>query len=115
STETSESADGLLRSAITRIVASRDTTVVEAAIDGAHVTLVRRVGGQSFTSTIPFEGTLLGPEAVRRRTVRELAAPGDSLVYQSFLSELGAIGHVVRRVVSRERVTCDGNEIDALK
>lgn len=49
---------------------------------------------------VPVAGSLLGPEAVRRRTLAELRSPGDTIAVRELIAELGGVYLVRRKLVA---------------
>jgi hypothetical protein len=57
---------------------------------------------------LPFEGEMLGPEGVRRRSLARLRVPGDRIDYTTYSPELTAVTSVSRRVLGRELIEGGG-------
>jgi transglutaminase-like putative cysteine protease len=94
-----EDGDGRLRSLRSETRASRETTVLEAAVRDGALELDTEAGGRRYHERRPEARVLLGPEGVRRRTAAALARGETGLRYATFVAELGAVSDVERRIL----------------
>jgi hypothetical protein len=110
-----ESAEGLLRKASSEASTSRQKSTVEAEIAPAHVTLHSRAGNRDYERSLPYTGTLLGPEAARRLSASKLRKAGDRVEYQTFSPELQAISKITNTVLASETIELAGAKVAAIK
>ena len=110
-----ETKDGLLKKVGYEMQASVLSTKTEAVIKGQTIEISSQAGGKSYTRTLNFTGTLLGPEGIRRISEKRLRNPGDIVEFQTFSPELDAVSKGSRKVLAREMLTIAGKDIPALK
>ena len=89
--EYTESKDAQLLAIKSETSSSKQSTLMEVTV-GDGLLLVRTTsGGKSYDRKVPYTGTLLGPEAVRRVVLAGLKLPGDTISLQIFVPELGSV------------------------
>lgn len=110
-----ESEAGLLVSSEMEMTMSEQTTSVKAVAGGGSLSVESQAGGRAFQRDLPFEGELLGPDAVRRLTMERLRRPDDRIDYQIFSPELSTVAKASRRMLGTETVTIEGERIEALR
>lgn len=115
SSRVEEDASGLLRRVETELrastMATRSVTIVKSGV----LEVESSAGGNTYSRTVPFTGDLLGPEGIRRLTVKGLRAPGDRIEYQTLSAESGTVTKGRRLAVARETITLEGRPITAMK
>ncbi len=94
-----ETREGKLNRVAADLTSSAETTHVEATVDGASIAIATSVGGKRYDRKLPFTGALLGPHAVRRFVLDHLHAIGDTVHYQSFMIEFGAVATVTDKLL----------------
>ena len=104
STRTDQNSDGTLRRFHSELKMSAQPTVMEGEVVGQAIALHISTGGKTYDRSIPLSGDLLGPEGARRLTLVRLRSTGDSVSYQIFVPELGAVSTVKRTLMSPGKV-----------
>ena len=104
STRSEQTADGRLSRFRSETKTSAQGTAMEGEVAGQAIALRISAGGKTYDRSVPLSGDLLGPEGARRLTLARLKSPGDSVSYQLFVPELGAVSTVTRRLVAPGRV-----------
>jgi transglutaminase-like putative cysteine protease len=110
-----ETKDGFLKKVGYEMQASLLSTKTEAVIKGQTVEIRSQAGGKSYTRTLNFTGTLLGPEGIRQISEKRLGNPGDIVEFQTFAPELDTVSKGSRKVLSREMLKIAGQDIPTLK
>jgi transglutaminase-like putative cysteine protease len=110
-----ETSDGLLRRVRYEMRASSQSTKSEAVIRDGAIEVRNETGGKTYTSTLSYQGTLYGPEGIRRLTAAGLKKPGDKMTVQTYVAEASLIGKMTRSVLSRETLKVGSLEVAALK
>ena len=110
-----ETKDGLLKKVGYEMQASLLSTKTEAVIKGQTIEIRSQAGGKSYTRTLNFTGTLLGPEGIRQISEKRLHNPGDVVEFQTFSPELDAVSKGSRKVLARETLKIAGKDVPALK
>jgi hypothetical protein len=95
-----ESEDGKLKEVRSESKVSEQTNTIraEVQVDGVKVTTTS--AGKQYDRVLAYQGKLIGPEAVRRLSVSNLKASGDSISYQMFVPELESIRKITRTVIA---------------
>jgi len=110
-----ETKDGLLKKVGYEMQASLLSTKTEAVIKGQTIEIRSQAGGKSYTRTLKFSGTLLGPEGIRQISEKRLHNPGDIVEFQTFAPELDTVSKGSRKVLAKEMLKIAGKDIPALK
>ena len=110
-----ETKDGLLKKVGYEMQASVLSTKTEAVIKGQTIEISSQAGGKSYTRSLNFTGTLLGPEGIRKISEKRLKNPGDSVEFQTFSAELDAVSKGSRKVLAKETLKVADKDIPALK
>ncbi|MCX6578426.1 MAG: transglutaminase-like domain-containing protein [Candidatus Aminicenantes bacterium] len=110
-----ETKDGLLIKVGYEMQASLLSTKTEAVIKGQTIEIRSQAGGKSYTRTLNFTGTLLGPEGIRQISQKRLRNPGDVVEFQTFVAELDAVSKGSRKVLARETLKIAGKDVPELK
>jgi hypothetical protein len=110
-----ETKDGLLKKVGYEMQASLLSTKTEAVIKGQTIEIRSQAGGKSYTRTLNFTGTLLGPEGIRQISEKRLRNPGDVVEFQTFAAELDTVSKGSRKVLAREILKIAGKDVPALK
>lgn len=110
-----ETKDGLLKKVGYEMQASLLSTKTEAVIKGQTIEIRSQAGGKSYTRTLNFTGTLLGPEGIRQISEKRLRNPGDVVEFQTFAAELDAVSKGSRKVLARETLKITGQDVPTLK
>jgi hypothetical protein len=111
----SENAAGHLLGVTSETSSSLQSTRITATVQDGALLIHMTTGGKSYDRTVPFKGTLVGPEGARRLTMAGLKNTGDAVSYQMFMPELGTVSTITRKLMGRERVSIDGNDQPILK
>lgn len=114
-TRTEETPDGRLKKITSETRASVLATKSEALIKDGHIEIRSEAGGKSYTRTIPYTGTLLGPEGIRRLSLERVLQPGDRIEFQTFSSETETVSRGSQTALAWENVRIGGGEVRALK
>jgi hypothetical protein len=112
---TEESPEGRLLSVSYEMRASLLSTKSRAVIGNGQIEIRSEAGGKSYTRTIPFTGSLLGPEGVRRLSLERIKGPGDHIEFQTFAAETEIVSPGSQTALAWETVSVGGREIRALK
>ncbi len=110
-----ETKDGLLMKVGYEMQASLLSTKTEAVVKGQTIEIRSQAGGKSYTRSLDFTGTLLGPEGIRQISAKRLRNPGDVVEFQTFAPELDTVSKGSRKVLAREALKVAGKDIPALK
>ena len=110
-----ETKDGLLKKVGYEMQASVLSTKTEAVIKGQTIEISSQAGGKSYTRSLNFTGTLLGPEGIRKISEKRLKNPGDCVEFQTFSAELDAVSKGSRKVLAKETLKVADKDIPALK
>jgi hypothetical protein len=110
-----ETKDGLLKKVDYEMQASVLSTKTEAVIKGQTIEIRSQAGGKSYTRSLSFTGTLLGPEGIRRISENRLRNPGDVVEFQTFSPELDAVSKGSRKVLAKEMLKIGGKDVPTLK
>src|SRR5208337_179238 len=110
-----ETGEGQLKAVASDISSSEQTTHMAVRVSDGTLQISTTTGGKTYERSAPFTGTLLGLEGARRLTVSQLHKPGDTVSYQTFSPELGAVVSITATLVSAEDVTIDQRPISGLK
>lgn len=110
-----ESADGLALNISGEISSSKQTTSIEVAVKVATVEIQTSTGGKTYSRTLPFTGSLIGPEGARRLTASQLKNPGDRISYQMFSPEVVNVIKINRRALARETIQLSGQTLEVIK
>jgi len=114
-TLTWETEDGGLKRIRSELSMSRQTVKTEAEIGANEIVLTTESGGKPFVRSLPYDGTLLGPEGIRRLSAGRLRKPGDTVGFRTFSSELSRILDGTRTVTGTDVFPADGKETRAVK
>ncbi|HMC57895.1 MAG TPA: hypothetical protein VKJ01_01765, partial [Candidatus Solibacter sp.] len=101
-TRSDQTADGRLLGFRSEISSSMQSTVMEGRVRDGAIALNISTGGKAYDRSIPVTGELLGPDGERQLTLGRLKASGDSVSFQMFPPELGAVSTVTRTFLARE-------------
>ncbi len=110
-----ETGDGQLKAVASDISSSEQATHMAVRVADGTLQISTTTGGKTYERSAPFTGTLLGLEGARRLTVSQLHKPGDTVSYQTFSPELGAVVTITATLVIAEDVTIDQRPISGLK
>jgi hypothetical protein len=110
-----ETSDGQLKAVASDISSSEQTTHTAVRVGDGMLQISTTTGGKTYERSAPFTGTLLGLEGARRLTVSQLHKPGDTVSYQTFSPELGAVVTITATLINTEDVTIDLRPISGLK
>ena len=89
---------GQLASVHDEIRASKETTVLDLSIRDGELSYSTHAGGRSYHRVEHEKRALLGPEGIRMLTQARLAAGAQTLEYATFVSDIGGVAHVTRRL-----------------
>jgi hypothetical protein len=112
---TEEDPNGRLRRAETELRASTMSTRSVTVVKPGNLEIESEAGGKKYFRTAPYVGELLGPEGIRRLTIRTLHSPGEQIEYQTLSAESGTVTKGRRRAVAREVVPLEGRDVATLK
>jgi transglutaminase-like putative cysteine protease len=115
---TEEDASGSLLRSVTRMALSRQVTTIEARVEGGSLVVLTSSGGEGaapHARSLPLEGPLAGPEAIRRLGAARLHGPGDEIAYTTFVPEVGAVLTLRRRAAAVEEVPLEEGPARLLK
>ena len=110
-----ESSAGLLTKVRYEMRASSMATKTEAVVKDKAVEIRSESGGKTYTRTIPYLGTLLGQEGIRRASLKALKRAGDSVGFLTFMPELEAVSKGRRKVLGEEILRLQGIDVRTLK
>lgn len=110
-----EGPDGLIRRTGSETKASALVMKSAATMGDGIIEIRSESGGKSYVRSVPFKGSLLGPEGLRRRSKAAIRQPGDVLEYQTYADELEKPARGKRTCLGREKIRVLGREIQALK
>jgi transglutaminase-like putative cysteine protease len=114
-TRTEEMLDGRLKKITSETRASVLSTKSEALIKDGLIEIRTEAGGKSYKRTVPYTGTLLGPEGIRRLSLERVLRPGDRIEFQTFSSETETVSRGSQTALAWENVRIGGGEVRALK
>jgi hypothetical protein len=110
-----ESADGHLLSISSDMSSSMQSTRLDATVQDGSLLIHMTSGDKSYDRTVPFKGTIVGPEGARKLTLANLKVAGDTVSYQMFTPELGSVSTITRKLIAPEPLTIDGTGWPSLK
>jgi len=110
-----EDREGHLKSVSSDQSSSQQGTHIEVQVRDGSLAITTATGGKSYQHETAFTGALLGPDGARRLLVSRLHAPGDSVAYQTFSAELGAVATITSTLIGNDDVGVAGKEISGLK
>lgn len=113
--EFQESRDGQLLAVASDQSSSEQVTHLDARVQDGSLAIKTTTGGKTYEHSVPFTGTLLGPEGARRLLVSRMHAAGDEISYQTFSPELGALVTISNKLVAYEDVTVGSEKIRSFK
>ncbi len=111
----SENGDGRLKAVTSDISSSAQSTHTSVGVGDGALQIGTTTGGKTYQRSAPFTGTLLGPEGARRLLVSRLQTAGDTVSYQTFSPELGAVVTIAATFLATEDATIDRQRIPGLK
>jgi len=94
-----ETGQGRLIRVTAEISGSAQTTRVEGKVGETNIEISTTVGGKSYSRTLSFTGTLLGPRTARQYVLDHLHSVGDSAQYQTFLAEFASVATVTDKLL----------------
>lgn len=108
-----ETVAGAFVSSETTTRLSEQATVTHAWLDGDSVRISTTAGGRTFSRAVAAGGALIGAAAAMRLTADTLRAPGDSVVFRTFLATLAAPATVTRTLAATDTITVAGRTLEA--
>jgi transglutaminase-like putative cysteine protease len=108
-----QDSSGRLTSGHYESTTSKTTVTTDLAVKGQTLELTTASGGKSYTRELPFTGELLGPAGVRALLAH--AQTDHPLHFQTFVSELGAVGQVTLVLQGHEMLKAGTESLDTLK
>jgi hypothetical protein len=113
--EYTESKDAQLVGIRSETSSSKQSTLMEVTVGDGLLVIRTTSGGKSYDRRVPYAGTLLGPEAVRRVVLARLKLPGDTISLQIFVPELGSVASVTRKAIGTEKFMIEGKQLSGLR
>lgn len=110
-----ENLKGELISIKSDVLLSTQQNVTLAEVTPNSINLTNTIGGKTFSSTMPYQGTLVGYEGIRLLTAEHLKLVGDSITYATFIPDYGGVVRGIRKVIAIENIALEGNLIPCLK
>jgi Transglutaminase-like superfamily len=94
---------------------SKQSTLMEVTVGDGLLLIRTTSGGKSYDRKVPYTGTLLGPETVRRVVLAGLKLPGDTISLQIFVPELGSVASVTRKAIGTDKLMIEGKQLSGLR
>jgi hypothetical protein len=110
-----ETPEGTLTRVVSEIRMSAQTLKTEAEIKEGEIALKTWSGDRAFSQTIAYQGSLKGPEGIRRLSVQSLNREGDRMDYQTFAPELNVVLNTTRTAAGWEEITVLGKTVLSLR
>ncbi len=110
-----ETGRGELKSLESELTFSSQTVRTEVEVARGELVVTTSSGGSPFVNKLPYSGVLLGPEGIRTRSRDGLAKADDSIVFQSYSTEVGRVMSGTRTAVGRETLEISGKSVPVLK
>ena len=93
---------------------SKDGLVMDLVVKGRTLELTSRTGGRAYVHEVPFQGSAIGPEGIRR-IMRRIRSGAPEASYQTFVSTLGSLARETLDFQGAETLRIDGRPVPAFK
>lgn len=110
-----ESAGGDLLSVTSDMSSSAQVTHMEMTVKNGVLLIRTSTGSKTYERTVPFTGTLFGPDGLRRLSLSRLKSPGDSTIAQTFYPELASIVAATNTLIGPDQLTVANQAWPSLK